>query len=295
MTYSIAAYDAETGELGVGVATHQPCVGAIVPWVEPGVGAAATQSFANPAFGPQALALLRHGFDAPRALAAILAADDRPELRQVAIVDAAGRAAVHTGEACIPHAGHRTGPGFSVQANMMLRPTVPDAMAEAFAAAEGPLALRILAALEAAEAEGGDIRGRQSAAILVRRTASASDYRWNLRVDNDPEPLAKLRELAAIRLAGAWEELFEEPGAAAPPEERLARARAAYAEARAIHASDEQSFWYAVMALAPLGAEEEAAAVLAPLFARAPKWRELLHRLSLEGLEGLKARFPREG
>ncbi|GBD24523.1 hypothetical protein HRbin29_02201 [bacterium HR29] len=293
MTYSIAAHDAETGELGVGVATHQPCVGAIVPWVEPGVGAVATQSFVNPSFGPQALALLRHGLDAPRALAAVLAADDRPEVRQVAIVDATGKSAVHTGEACIPYAGHRTGPGFSVQANMMLRPTVPDAMAEAFAAAQGPLALRILAALEAAEAEGGDIRGRQSAAIVVRRTASASDYRWNLRVDNDPEPLAKLRELAAIRLAGALEEEFEEAQSGSP-EERLARARAAYAEARAIHPSDEQSFWYAVMALAPLGAEEEAAAVLAPLFERAPHWRELLHRLSFGGLEGLKARFPRD-
>src|SRR5690606_11964743 len=177
VTYSIVARDPETGELGVGIQTHQPAAGACCPWVEAGVGAVATQATGNVAFGPQALALLKNGLPADRALAAILAADEMPEKRQVAVVDAGGRVAVYTGDACLPYASHRTGDGYSVQANLMARDTVPDAMAEAFELTQGPLPVRILAALDAAEAEGGDLRGRQSAALLVKR--DPLDYRWN--------------------------------------------------------------------------------------------------------------------
>ncbi|MGE5597424.1 MAG: DUF1028 domain-containing protein [Hyphomicrobiales bacterium] len=293
MTYSIVARDPETGELGVGVQTHQPSVGAIVPWVKAGVGAVATQSFANIAFGPQALSLLESGLPADRALAAILAGDDAPAVRQVAVVDAAGRVAVHTGDACIPHAGHRTGEGYSVQANMMARDTVPDAMAEMFEATKGRLAVRIVAALEAAEVEGGDIRGRQSAALLVRAPGRDLDHRWDLRVDNDPEPLAKLRELMAIRLAGQALDLVTEGGAAlsGDPAERLQLARSAFRRATELAPSDEQTFWFAVRTLGQLDELDEAVAVLEPLFARAPNWKELLLRLPMPDVAPLQERF----
>lgn len=288
MTFSIVARDPETGALGVGVATHQPCVGAIVPWVRADVGAVATQSFVNPAFGPEGLALLESGLAADHALTAILAGDDQRALRQVAIIDAEGRVAAHTGGRCIPFAGHVTGENYSVQANMMLRDTVPGAMARAFEAAAGRLAERILVAMEAAQAEGGDIRGRQSAAILVRRTNAADDYRWNLRVDDDPEPLARLRELVHIRAAG--EALREAEAVQGETAARLEALEAAFARAHDLAPSDEQTFWFAVTSLAPLGALDRAEELLRPLFARAPQWRELLNRLDLPGATTLRER-----
>jgi uncharacterized Ntn-hydrolase superfamily protein len=291
MTYSIVARDAETGALGVGVQTHQPSVGAIVPWVRAGVGAVATQSFANVAFGPQGLALLETGLPPDRAMAAILAGDDMPERRQVAILGADGRVAVHTGDACIPFAGHRMGDGYSVQANMMTNDTVPDAMAEAFEGATGLLAQRILAALEAAEAEGGDIRGSQSAAILVRAPGHELDFHWDLRVDNDPQPVVKLRALVNIRLAGRILDLVTEGGASLAEDEaeRLRLYEAAFERADSLHSSDEQTFWYAVTGLSQaLGEHERALDLLEPVFARAPQWRELLTRLELPGIHELK-------
>ncbi len=167
MTYSICARDSDTGELGVAVQTHQPAVGGIVPWVAPAVGAVATQASANIDLGPRALALLESGLDADAALQAVLKADPQPEIRQLAVVDAQGNAAAFTGDTTMAHAGHRTGDGYSVQANMMLNDTVPHAMAAAFEASSGPLAVRLLATLHAAQAEGGDIRGMQAAGILV--------------------------------------------------------------------------------------------------------------------------------
>ena len=297
MTYSIVALDRKTGELGVGVQTHQPAVGAVVPWVKAGVGAVATQSFANAAFGPQALALLEAGLDAPRTLAAILTADVRPALRQVAILDASGRAAVHTGDACVPHADHRIGDNYSVQANMMRNDTVPAAMARAFEGARGPLPVRLLTALDAAEAEGGDVRGGQSAAILVRGPGTSAESVWDLRVDNDPQPLARLRELVNIRLAT---QLLTAAGAEAArssePARALERALAGYEEAQRLAPSDEQTFWFAVWTLSEeLGAIERAVALLDPLFARAPQWRELLHRLSVLRNPALLEHFPRGG
>jgi uncharacterized Ntn-hydrolase superfamily protein len=293
VTYSIVARDPVSGALGVGVQTHQPAVGAIVPWVKEGVGAVATQAFANRALAPQALALMEHGLDAPAALAGVLSADSGASLRQVGAIDAHGRVAVHTGDQCIPHAGHEAGEGFTVQANMMARETVPAAMAAAYESASGPLAIRILAALTAAEGEGGDIRGRQSAAILVRGERGPA-YLWDLRVDDDPEPLDRLARLVNIRLAssrlqGAQERLVAGPHDAGA----LAALEQAFAECQALAPSDEQAFWYAVTGLLPAGATDHAVAVLDPLFARAPQWRELLLRLQDDRLVPLRSRYAR--
>ena len=166
-TYSIVARDPDTGELGVAVQSHWFSVGSIVSWAEPGVGAVATQSIAEPAYGPWLLDRLRGG-QAPReALDELLAHDQQARVRQVSVVDSRGAVAVQTGDRCIPYAGHVEGDGFSAQANMMAGPEVWPAMAEAFSASTGPLPRRLLATLDAAEAVGGDVRGRQSAALVV--------------------------------------------------------------------------------------------------------------------------------
>ena len=287
MTYSIVARDPETGELGVAVQTHQPAVGAIVPWVKAGVGAVATQSFANINFGPQLLALLETGLEAQDALNAVIAADSMPGRRQVAVIAANGESATHTGDACIPFAGHRAGPNYSAQSNMMLTDRVPAAMAAAFEASSGILASRLLRTLEAAQAEGGDIRGMQSAAILVRGPGPLSST-WDLRIDNDAEPLRKLSELVDIRRAGI---LMAAPQDGSATDIDLLFAR--YEEAMLLAPSDEQTFWFGVRSLSAVGEVERALAVLEPLFARAPEWRELLHRLELPEAVALKARVAR--
>ena len=211
------ARDKETGELGVAVESHFFQVGPVVPWAIAGVGAVATQSNVNISFGPLALDYLRAGYSAEQALRALLAADTQPDARQVAIVDAAGNVATHTGPKCIPAAGHRTGAAFSCQANLMEKDTVWDAMFDAFTNTEAPLAERMMAALEAAEAEGGDIRGKQSAAMLVV-TGKPTGRSWedrtiDLRVEDAPDPLAELRRLLRIKrafmAAGGWERLVD--------------------------------------------------------------------------------------
>ncbi len=167
MTYSIVVRDPRTGRFGVAVQTRYFSVGSVVPWAEPGVGAVATQSFTEISYGPRGLELMRAGASSLEALETLLAEDDGRDLRQVAMVDANGSVAVHTGARCVQAAGHAIGDGFSAQANMMERDTVWDAMVAAYAAAGGDLGERLMAALRAAEAEGGDMRGRQSAAMLV--------------------------------------------------------------------------------------------------------------------------------
>ncbi len=167
MTYSIVARDKKTGEFGVAVQSHYFQVSPAVPWALAGVGAVATQSRVNLSYGPLGLELLQAGYNAEQALKALTAGDPQAEVRQCAIVDAAGKVAAHTGGKCIPAAGHTLGDGFSCQANLMEKDTVWDAMAAAFESTDAPLAERMMAALEAAEAEGGDIRGKQSAAMLL--------------------------------------------------------------------------------------------------------------------------------
>ena len=205
MTYSIVARDKKTGEFGVAVQSHYFQVGPVVPWALSGVGAVATQSQVNISYGPLGLELLRAGYTAEQALKALTAGDPHADLRQCAIVDAAGNVAAHTGAKCIPAAGHMLGDGFSCQANLMERNTVWGAMAAAYESSVAPLADRMMAALDAAEAEGGDIRGRQSSAMLVV-SGTGTGRSWedriiDLRVDDAADPLIELRRLLRIKHA----------------------------------------------------------------------------------------------
>ena len=205
MTYSIVARDQKTGEFGVAVQSHYFQVSPAVPWALAGVGAVATQSRVNISYGPLGLELLQAGFTAEQALKALTSGDPLAEVRQCAIVDANGGVSAHTGAKCVPAAGHHVGDGFSCQANLMEKDTVWAAMAEAFTSTDAPLAERMMAALETAEAEGGDIRGKQSAAMLVV-TGSPKGRFWedriiDLRVEDAPEPLPELRRLLRIRRA----------------------------------------------------------------------------------------------
>ncbi|HEV3101182.1 MAG TPA: DUF1028 domain-containing protein [Candidatus Dormibacteraeota bacterium] len=205
MTYSIVARDEETGEFGVAVQSHYFQVSPAVPWALAGVGAVATQSQVNISYGPLGLDLLQAGYTAEQALTALTSGDPLGDVRQCAIVDAAGGVAAHTGSKCIPAAGHELGDGFSCQANLMEKDTVWSAMAHAYRSSDAPLAERMMAALEAAEAEGGDIRGKQSAAMLVV-TGSPKGRFWedriiDLRVEDAAAPLPELRRLLRIKRA----------------------------------------------------------------------------------------------
>jgi uncharacterized Ntn-hydrolase superfamily protein len=283
-TFSIVARDPATGELGVAVQSHWFSVGALVTWAEPGVGAVATQSFVEPAYGPKGLALMRGGAAAPDALAQLVAADAASAVRQVAFVDAEGRVAAHTGGRCIQLASHHTGAGYSVQANMMGNDKVVPAMQRAFESAKGDLAERMLAALDAAQAAGGDIRGCQSAAILVvdgRRT----DEPWkgkklDLRVEDSAAPLAELRRL--VTLARAYDHMNE--GDLAVERDQLDRALEHYgAAARMVPGNAEMLYWQGV-ALAGHGKPDEAMPILRQAFASDPAWIELTRRLPAAGL-----------
>jgi uncharacterized Ntn-hydrolase superfamily protein len=205
VTYSIVARDKETREFGVAVQSHYFQVSPAVPWALAGVGAVATQSQVNLAYGPLGLELLQAGYTAEQALKALTAGDPLADVRQCAIVDASGGVAAHTGSKCIPAAGHQLGDGFSCQANLMEKDTVWAAMTHAYTSTDAPLAERMMAALEAAEAEGGDIRGTQSAAMLVV-TGSPTGRSWedriiDLRVEDASEPLPELRRLLRIKRA----------------------------------------------------------------------------------------------
>lgn len=285
MTYSIVARCPDTGRLGVAVQSHFFGVGAVVPWSRSGAGAVATQATAEIAHGPDTLTALAAGRDAQAALADVLAADDHADIRQVGVVDASGRAAAHTGDRCIAHAGHVVGDGFSAQANMMEREGIPEAMASAYRSATGPLAHRLLAALDAAEEAGGDIRGRQSAALVVVEATpserSGHDLVVDLRVEDHPDPLPELRRL--VDLAAAYRRMDEAEAAMA--EGDLDTALGIFAESVAQQPGQpEFPFWHAVM-LAGLGRDDEARAAAAPVFARpdGERWRELVRRLPATG------------
>ena len=272
MTYSIVARDAETGELGVAVQSHYFQVGPVVPWGEAGVGAVATQAAVNIAYGPAGVELMRLGHEPARALDAVLAGDPDRDGRQCAMVDTRGRVAAYTGPLAIAEAGHRTGDGYSVQANLMERATVWDAMAGAYEAAEGPLAERMLAALDAAEAEGGDVRGRQSAAMVVF-TGQPSGRPWedrliDLRVEDHADPLAELRRL--LRLRRAYQAAAAGGGAA----HRLALE---------IGPEIVQLRFFAGLALAGEGEWDEALGLLRDAVAAEPRWELVPPRLVAAG------------
>jgi uncharacterized Ntn-hydrolase superfamily protein len=283
-TYSIVARDPATGELGVAVQSHWFSVGAVVPWAEAGVGAVATQSFVDPSYGLLGLDLMRAGRTAPEALRALLAADEGREVRQVAMVDAQGHVAAHTGSKCIAAAGHQVGANYSVQANLMDKPSVWPAMARAFESAAGDLTDRLLAALDAAQREGGDIRGKQSAAILVvigKPTGQPwADRIVDLRVEDSPDPLGELRRL--VRVHRAYRHMDAGDNCATKKDWACA-AREYGAAEQFLPEQMEVVFWHAVT-LATAGQVEQALPLFKKIFAREPKWAELVDRLPAAGL-----------
>jgi uncharacterized Ntn-hydrolase superfamily protein len=200
-TYSIVACDLERREWGVAVQSRFLAIGALAAWAEAEVGVVATQSFMNTDYGRTGLRLVGEGLSAREALDRVLASDPEPDKRQVGIVDRDGTVAAHTGEACLPWAGHHLGEGFAAQGNMLVSADTADALADTFAATTGPLARRLLAALQAAQAAGGDRRGQQSAALLVARRGGGyggADVVVDLRVDDDPAPLSELERLLGL-------------------------------------------------------------------------------------------------
>ena len=283
-TFSIVARDPKTGEMGVAVQSHWFSTGSVVTWAEPGVGAVATQSMAEVSYGPLGLFQMQQKKTAPTVLRNLLEKDPNREVRQVAMVDADGNIAVHTGERCIAEAGHQTGRQYSVQANMMLKPTVWPAMAAAYEVATGSLAERMLAALDAAQAEGGDVRGKQSAALLIVSGESNLES-WkgvlvDLRVEEHPEPLVELRRLYNIQRAYEYmnkgDDLLSKGDADA--------AFTAYdAAANLAPHLLELPFWQAVT-LIETGREEQAFPILKKVITTEPDWLVLLERLPSAGL-----------
>jgi uncharacterized Ntn-hydrolase superfamily protein len=282
-TYSIVAQDSVTGDLGVAVQSHWFSVGSLVTWAEAGVGAVATQSFVDPAYGPLGLELMRGGKSAKQALNGLLAADPGKDVRQVAMVDAKGIVAAHTGQRCIQGAGHIAGRRYSVQANLMANDRIWGAMAEAFESATGDLAGRMLAALEAAERAGGDIRGKQSAAILIVRGVSTgrpwADRLMELRVEDHSEPLAELRRLIGVHRA--YDHMNR--GDLAVEHGDVDAALREYASAEAMFPDNlEMKFWHAV-ALVNAGRTQESLPIFEKVFRADHKWAELVPRLPASG------------
>ncbi len=283
-TYSIVAYDEKTGDMGVAVQSHWFSVGTMVTWGEAGVGVVATQSFVNPAFGPEGLELLKEGNSAGEAVAALLLKDKGRDFRQLAILDAKGNVASFTGDDCIQPAGNIAGKNFSVQANLMSNDKVWPAMAEAFQKSTGQLAERMLAALEAAEKAGGDIRGKQSAALLVVRGKSTGkvweDRLVDIRVDDNPAPLVELKRL--LKIHRAYDHMNN--GDLAVEKNDMDSAMKEYSSAMKLFPENlEMKFWTAV-ALANKGMMKEALPMFKQIFKKDKNWKTLTPRLIPNGL-----------
>jgi uncharacterized Ntn-hydrolase superfamily protein len=305
-TFSIVAFDPTTGEMGVAVQSHWFAVGGEVPWAEAGVGAVATQSFIDPSYGPLGLNLMRAGKSAPDALRGLLMADGACNVRQVAMVDTQGRVATFTGAKDIEPAGGiagssagspqqikcggqpggaiQTGKNYAVQANLMSNDRIWPAMSKAYESTKGDLADRILAALDAAQAAGGDVRGRQSAAIVIVPAKGTGrpwqDYVFNLRVDDSAEPLKELRRLVTLQRAynhmNAGDkavELHDNPGAL----------REYGAAEQLVPDNAEMIYWHAV-ALANMGRVDESLPLFKKVFAMDHNWVDLTPRLPKAGL-----------
>lgn len=285
-TFSIVARDPQTGDMGVAVQSHWFSVGSIVSWAEAGVGAVATQSFVDPGYGLKGLGLMRAGSSAPEALAQLVKADPQPDGRQVAMIDAQGRVDAYTGKSAVAAAGHIVGEQFSVQANMMASANVWPAMADAYRRTAGDLADRMLAALDAAQAAGGDARGRQSAALVVVRARGTgrpwvgADKIFDLRIEDHPQPLLELRRLLRLQRAYGHANRGDE----LMTEKRVDEALVEYAAASKLAPEIvELPFWHAVT-LASIGREAEAAPIFRDVFAKEPIWLEMLDRLPAAGL-----------
>ena len=272
MTYSLVARDPDTGELGVAVQSRSFRTGSVVPWAAAGVGAVATQSFSLRSYGPKGLALLGEGASPEAVLSTLTSQDELRDFRQVGVVDALGRTAAYTGAACIPAAGSTFGDGYSAQGNMLASENVVPALAAGFETATGTLAERLLAALEAAEAAGGDFRGREAGAILVvgadADDPNADSPLSDLRVDNHPDPLGELRRL--LNLEQALRSLRRADAA---------RLDEAAAEARAAGADDDVVRWVAAVGLIAED-PERAREWIAPLAATDDRWAIALDRAS---------------
>ncbi|MDZ7613623.1 MAG: DUF1028 domain-containing protein [Flavobacteriaceae bacterium] len=284
-TFSVVARDPATGEMAVGVQSHWFSVGTIVAWGKSGVGVVATQSFVNPAYGPNGLQLMENGITAKQAMDNLIAKDEGREVRQVAMLDNKGNAHAFTGEKCIASAGHFVGDNFSVQANMMLNDEVVPAMAKAYLKNSGlPLAERVLATLKAAQEAGGDIRGQQSAALIVvggqKVTEPWKDKLVDLRVDDHNTPIKELERL--LRVHRAYD--FMNKGDLAIEQGDMKNAMEAYAEAQKLFPENlEMKYWTAVT-MANNGQLEKSLPVFKEIFTTDPNWRELTRRLPKVGL-----------
>ena len=283
-TYSIVALDETTGELGVAVQSHWFSVGFLVPWAKAGVGAVATQSFVKVDYGPDGLQLMESGITAVDALKTLTSKDDGEAVRQVGMIDIKGNVAAHTGSRCIKYAGHIVGENYSVQANMMANGTVPKAMAVAFEETKGDLADRMMAALEAAEAEGGDIRGKQSAAMVIV-SGEPSGVEWkdtklNLRIEDHPTPLIELKRL--IRVHRAYQ--HANMGDHYMETEEIDKALIEYSKAAEYYPENAELPYWSAVALANGGRLEEALPVFRSVFQRNPDLKTMTPRLVKSGL-----------
>lgn len=278
-TFSIVARDTVTGEMGVAVQSHWFSVGSLVAWGKAGVGVVATQSFINPSFGPRGLSLLENGLSPKLAIQTLLELDEGREVRQLAILDAHGNVDAFTGANCIEAAGHIVGDNFSVQANLMEKNTVWPAMAKSFKNAKGSLAKRMLIAMEAAQNEGGDIRGKQSAAILVVKAKSTGNS-WedkvvDLRVEDNENPLKEMRRLLTIHTA--YE--FMNQGDLAVEKGNNVLAKEHYMHAQKLNPTNlEMKYWYAVT-LANNGELVEAKLIFKEIFKQNSHYKTLTPRL----------------
>jgi len=278
-TFSIVARDTVTGEMGVAVQSHWFSVGSIVIWGEAGVGVVATQSFVNPSFGPRGLSLLKNGLTPQMAIDDLLKLDPSKEVRQLAILDNKGNVASFTGKNCIKEAGNIVGNNYSVQANLMEKPTVWPAMSKAFENTKGTLADRMIAALEAAQKEGGDIRGKQSAALLVVNPTSTGkvwvDRKIDLRVEDSQHPIKELKRLLKVHKAYAYMnkgDLDVEKG-------KMKMAKKDYMMAQQLNPDNiEMKYWYAV-ALANNGEFKIAKPIFEKIFKNHKNWQKLIPRL----------------
>jgi len=283
-TYSIVALDETTGELGVAVQSHWFSVGFLVPWDKAGVGDVATQSFVKVDYGPDGLQLMESGITAVDALKTLTSKDEGEAVRQVGMIDIKGNVAAHTGSRCIKYAGHIVGKNYSVQANMMANGTVPKAMAVAFEKTKGDLADRMMAALEAAEAEGGDIRGKQSAAmVIVSGEPSGVDWKdtkLSLRIEDHPTPLIELKRL--IRVHRAYQ--HANMGDHYMETEEIDKALIEYSKAAEYYPENAELPYWSAVALANGGRLEEALPVFRSVFQRNPDLKTMTPRLVKSGL-----------
>ncbi|MEL1234336.1 MAG: DUF1028 domain-containing protein, partial [Candidatus Neomarinimicrobiota bacterium] len=283
-TYSIVAYDDSTGQLGVAVQSHWFSVGSLVPWAKAGVGAIATQSLVKVEYGPDGLKGMEDGKVPHVVLSELLADDDGRDLRQVAMIDAFGNVASHTGEKCISHAGHQIGENYSVQANIMEKPTVCAAMGHAFENTKGDLADRMMASLEAAENEGGDLRGKQSASMLIV-TGNPTGIAWkdivmDIRIDDHKEPLKELKRL--IRINRAYKHANK--GDHYLELEKIDDAMAEYKKASYYYPENPELPYWSAVTLAGIGDLDKALPIFEDVFYREPNLRTLTPRLVNSGI-----------